>query len=91
MGETILQQIHEAAELLYQNREQEGLALAAQMIGIFKNAVLQGGKAGVDPAGVTLLRQMLDCYQNADVLGLADSLEYGMVEYLQGESAGTGL
>lgn len=89
MGETILQQIHEAAELLYQNKEQEGLAQAAQMIGIFKNAVLQGMQA--DPAGVTLLRKLLDCYQNADILGLADGLEYGMTEYLQGGSAGKGL
>lgn len=86
MGETILQQIHEAADLLYQNKEQEGLAQAAQMIGIFKNAVLQGGQSGIDPVGVTLLKELLDCYQNADVLGLADALEYGMTEYLQGKS-----
>lgn len=89
MEETILQQIHRAAELLYQNKEQEGMALAAQMIGMFKNAVLQEGQTGIDPAGVTILRELLDSYQNADVLGLADCLEYDMTEYLQGESAGS--
>lgn len=88
MEETILQQIHRAAELLYQNKEQEGMALAAQMIGMFKNAVLQEGQTGIDPAGVTILRELLDSYQNADVLCLADCLEYDMTEYLQGESAG---
>lgn len=90
MGKTILEQIHEAAELLYQNKEKEGLTQAAQLIGIFEHAVLQTGGAGADPAGQELLEELQDCCRNGDVLGVADGLEYGMVEYLLGESAGGG-
>lgn len=89
MREAIIEQLSRASELLYQNREQEGLTLAAEIIGTFKDYILQTEGEQVTQAALGLLRELVEHYRSGDVLGLADTLAYPVMAYLNGESEGT--
>lgn len=91
MRQAIIEQIHRASELLYQNREQEGLALAAEAIGAIKNYIVQTEGEQVTREALGLLKELIEHYNNGDVLGLADTLEYPGMAYLNRESDGTGI
>lgn len=91
MREAIIEQIHRASELLYQNREQEGLSLAAEIIGAIRNYAVEKEGDQVSRETLELLRELLEHYKNGDVLGLADTLEYPGTAYLMKESDGTGV
>ncbi len=82
----LLEKIEKTADLLYQNREQEGLAAVAELLQIFQK-MLQNmtvdQKANGGNFAIMMLRELLECYQYQDMLGMADCLMEKSVLFVQ--------
>lgn len=82
----LLEKIEKTADLLYQNREQEGLAAVAELLQIFQK-MLQNmtvdQKANGGNFAIMMLRELLERYQYQDMLGMADCLMEKSVLFVQ--------
>ena len=78
MDENILQQkIDETVIALYQNREQEAMQQAKELLPIFQNMIQNQTSEQVQAAGnfaLLMLRELLENYQSQDMIGMADCL-----------------
>lgn len=78
MDENILQQkIDETVIALYQNREQEAMQQAKELLLIFQNMIQNQTSEQVQAAGnfaLLMLRELLENYQSKDMIGMADCL-----------------
>lgn len=87
MDENILQQkIDETVIALYQNREQEAMQQVKELLLIFQNMIQNQTSEQVQTAGdfaVLMLRELLENYQNQDMIGMADCLLEKAVLFMQ--------
>ena len=78
MDENILQQkIDETVIALYQNREQEAMQQAKELLLIFQNMIQNQTSEQVQAAGnfaLLMLRELLENYQSQVMIGMADCL-----------------
>ena len=78
MDENILQQkIDETVIALYQNREQEAMQQAKELLLIFQNMIQNQTSEQVQAAGnfaLLMLRELLENDQSQDMIGMADCL-----------------
>lgn len=74
---TLLETINETAYMLFQNREQDGLAAVKELLTIFQDMIKRQSEYGIAEGSafaVTMLRELLETFQNQDMLGMADCL-----------------
>lgn len=77
MGKSVELKIRETAELLYQNREQEGIMAVAGLLQTFQTEISNLSEEQMKNCGnfaLLMLRELLENYQNQDMLGMADCL-----------------
>ena len=78
MDENVLQKkISETVIMLYQNREQEAMQQVKELLLIFQNMIQNQTSEQVQAAGnfaLLMLRELLESYQNQDMIGMADCL-----------------
>lgn len=78
MNENVLQKkISETVIALYQNREQEAMQQVKELLLIFQNMIQNQTSEQVQAAGnftLLMLRELLESYQNQDMIGMADCL-----------------
>lgn len=78
MDENVLQKkISETVITLYQNREQEAMQQVKELLLIFQNMIQNQTSEQVQAAGnfaLLMLRELLESYQNQDMIGMADCL-----------------
>ena len=78
MDENVLQKkISETVIALYQNREQEAMKQVKELLLIFQNMIQNQTSEQVQAAGnfaLLMLRELLESYQNQDMIGMADCL-----------------
>ncbi len=78
MDENVLQKkISETVIALYQNREQEAMQQVKELLLIFQNMIQNQTSEQVQAAGnfaLLMLRELLESYQNQDMIGMADCL-----------------
>ena len=87
MNENVLQQkISETVIMLCQNREQEAMQQVKELLLIFQNMIQNQTSEQVQAAGdfaVLMLRELLENYQNQDMIGMADCLLEKAVLFMQ--------
>ena len=87
MDENVLQKkISETVIMLYQNREQEAMQQVKELLLIFQNMIQNQTSEQVQAAGdfaVLMLRELLENYQNQDMIGMADCLLEKAVLFMQ--------
>lgn len=74
---TLLEKINETGYMLYQNREQEGIAAVAELLPVFQNMIKNQTESQMAEGGsfaLMMLRELLEAYQSQDILGMADCL-----------------
>lgn len=78
MDENVLQKkISETVIALYQNREQEAMQQVKELLLIFQNMIQNQTSEQVQAAGnfaLLMQRELLENYQNQDMIGMADCL-----------------
>ena len=90
MDKSVELKIKETAELLYQNREQEGITAVAGLLQIFQTEISRLSEEHMKNCGnfaLLMLRELLENYQNQDMLGMADCLmgkSLLFVQYING-------
>lgn len=84
--QTLLSQINETAYTLYQNREQEGLEKTAALLEIFQSMMTGLTEEQVNLGGkfaIIMMQELLENYQQQDILGIADCLMEKAVLFVQ--------
>lgn len=74
---TLLEKINETGYMLYQNREQEGIAAVAELLSVFQSMIKNQTESQTEESGafaLMMLRELLEAYQSQDILGMADCL-----------------
>ena len=77
MGKSVEVKIKETAELLYQNREREGITAVAGLLQTYQTEISRLSEEQMKDCGnfaLLMLRELLENYQNEDMLGMADCL-----------------
>lgn len=83
---TLLEKINETGYMLYQNREQEGIAAVAELLSLFQNMIKNQTESQMAEGGafaLVMLRELLEAYQSQDILGMADCLMEKSVLFVQ--------
>ncbi len=83
---TLLEKINETGYMLYQNREQEGIAAVAELLPVFQNMIKDQIESQMAEGGafaLVMLRELLEAYQSQDILGMADCLMEKAVLFVQ--------
>ena len=83
---TLLEKINETGYMLYQNREQEGIAAVAELLSVFQNMTKNQTESQMAEGGafaLVMLRELLEAYQSQDILGMADCLIEKSVLFVQ--------
>lgn len=83
---TLLEKINETGYMLYQNREQEGIAAVAELLSVFQNMIKNQTESQMAEGGafaLVMLRGLLEAYQSQDILGMADCLMEKSVLFVQ--------
>lgn len=83
---TLLEKINETGYMLYQNREQEGIAAVAELLSLFQNMIKTQTESQMAEGGafaLVMLRELLEAYQSQDMLGMADCLMEKSVLFVQ--------
>lgn len=83
---TLLEKINETGYMLYQNREQEGIAAVAELLSVFQNMIKNQTESQMAEGGafaLVMLRELLEAYQSQDILGMADCLMEKSVLFVQ--------
>lgn len=83
---TLLEKINETGYMLYQNREQEGIAAVGELLPLFQNMIKDQTESQMEEGGVfvlMMLRELLEAYQSQDMLGMADCLMEKSVLFVQ--------
>lgn len=83
---TLLRKINETGYMLYQNREQEGIAAVAELFPLFQNMIknqTENQMAEGSAFALVMLRELLETYQSQDILGMADCLMEKSVLFVQ--------
>ncbi len=83
---TLLGKINEASYMLYQNREQEGIAAVAELLVQFQDMIKNQSESQMAEGGafaLMMLRELLEAYQSQDVLGVADCLMEKSILFVQ--------
>lgn len=85
MDENVLQKkISETVIALYQNREQEAMQQVKELLFIFQNMIQnQTSEQAAGEFAVLMLRELLENYQNQDMIGMADCLLEKAVLFMQ--------
>lgn len=76
-GNDVINKIQETIELLYQNHEQKGIAAVEELLVLFQNMLqnlTEEQTVGCGKFALLMLKELLEAYQNQDVLGMADCL-----------------
>lgn len=82
----LLREIEETSRMLYQNKEHEALKKVAELLGIFQNMVSNQTQEQLAVGGnfaLVMLRELLESYQNLDILGMADCLMEKTILFVQ--------
>lgn len=82
----LLNEIEEISQKLYQNREHEGIEAVAKLLGVFQSLISSQTPEQSALGGnfaLVMLRELLDAYQNADMLQMADCLTEKAVLFVQ--------
>jgi replicative DNA helicase len=82
----LLGKINETSYMLYQNREQEGIAAVAELLLQFQNMIKKQSESQMAEGGafaLMMLRELLEAYQSQDILGMADCLMEKSVLFVQ--------
>ncbi len=83
---TLLEKINETGYMLYQNREQEGIAAVAELLPVFQSMIKNQTQSQIAESGafaLMMLRELLETYQSQDILGMADCLIEKSVLFVQ--------
>ena len=83
---TLLEKINETGYMLYQNREQEGIAAVAELLPVFQSMIKNQTQSQIAESGafaLMMLRELLETYQSQDILGMADCLIEKSVRFVQ--------
>ncbi len=73
----LLEEIENVAGLLYQNREKEGIEGVAKLIGMCQSMLQNMTQTQLVNGGdfaLIMMRELIESYQNQDILGMADCL-----------------
>lgn len=73
----LMQSVSDTAKMLYQNREHDGLEQAEIIIKVLQQLVENQSEEQIQAAGafsVAMMRELMEAYQNSDVMGVADCL-----------------
>lgn len=73
----LLREMEETSRMLYQNKEHEAMKKVTELLGIFQNMVSNQTQEQLALGGnfaLVMLRELLEAYQNLDMLGMADCL-----------------
>lgn len=73
----MMQYVEETARVLYQNKECEALERMKNLLEVLQEMVKKQSKAQLQAAGefsIVMLRELMEAYQNNDMLALADCL-----------------
>ena len=73
----LMQSVSDTAKMLYQNREHDGLEQAEIIIKVLQQLVEKQSGEQMQAAGafsVAMMRELMEAYQNSDVMGVADCL-----------------
>ena len=82
----VSEKIKKAVCLLYQNREQEGISAVAEILNVLQELVNNLSVETMESCGrfaVLMLRELLENYQNQDMIGMADCLMEKTLLFLQ--------
>ncbi|MBO5522375.1 MAG: hypothetical protein J5986_01670 [Roseburia sp.] len=87
MGEKeLLREIEETSHMLYQNKEHEAMKKATGLLGTFQNMIKNQTQEQLALGGnfaLVMLRELLEAYQNLDMLGMADCLREKAALFVQ--------
>lgn len=87
MGKNIiLDQIENTVNLLYQNKEKDGIAEVTKLISQFQNIIQNMTESQLDSVGnfsLLMMRELVENYEKQDVLGLADCLTEKAILFVQ--------
>ena len=73
----LLEQIKYTAVLLYQNKETEGINMVSKLIGQFQSLLQNMTQTQLKTGGnfaVLMMRELIECYERQDMIGMADCL-----------------
>lgn len=82
----LLGKINETSYMLYQNREQEGIAAVVELLLQFQDMIQNQSESQMAEGGafaLMMLRELLEAYQSQDILGMADCLMEKSVLFVQ--------
>lgn len=85
-GNDVIEKVQTTAELLYQNREQEGISAVSELITQFQNILQDLSEEQMNMAGsfgVLMLKELLDAYQSRNMLAMADCLMEKSILFIQ--------
>lgn len=81
----LMQSVSDTAKMLYQNREHEGLEQAENIIKVLQQLVKNQSQEQMQAAGtfsVAMMRELMEAYQNSDVMAVADCLMEKVVLFI---------
>lgn len=73
----LYEQVEKTAELLYQNKEIEGITETAKLMEKFQKIIQDMTEAQSDAAGtfaLLMMKELIESYEHQDVIGMADCL-----------------
>jgi hypothetical protein len=82
----LLDEIDATANILYQNKVQEGMKNVAKLLSVLGDLInhhTEEQNTEVGQFAVMMLKELLEAYQNSDVIGMADCLKEKSALYAQ--------
>ncbi len=82
----LLEMIENTAVLLYQNKEQEGMAETAKLIRLFQNMIQDMTQVQLASGGnfaLVMMKELVENFERQDVLGIADCFMEKSVLFVQ--------
>lgn len=83
---SLLEQIENTAISLYQNKEAEGVAAVSKLIGQFQGILQNMTQTQLENGGnfaVLMMKELIENYENQDMIGMADCLMEKSVLFVQ--------
>lgn len=87
----VLEKIRQAAVLLYQNKEQDGITAVSDLLQVFQKMIQNLTEEQMKNCGnftLLMMREILEAYQCQDIMGMADCLTEKatlFVQYVSGK------
>lgn len=79
----LLEKVDRISCLLYQNKAQAALGESKEFLQILQNMIKNVVQSEVEVFSAQMLRELLETYQNQDVLGMADCLQEKVTIFIQ--------